>query len=281
MLIARSHQQQRLGSNIGSPVPEGFPLGVHQFADTLGTVFHDGIQLFLGESPAFTGALQFNELALLIHDKVHIHLGVAVFLIAQVQAGFVVNHARADGRHLMNDGADGKLLLLDQPRRRAGQCHHGAGDGRRTGTAVRFQHVAVQSDRPLTQGLQVHSLAECPADQPLDFHAPAVLFDAVPLFPFRSGCRQHGILGCHPALAFSLQEGRYRFLHAGGADHPGIARSNQAAAVSRAYKICFNADRPLLVRCSSVKSHIILRVFSLFMIQNSIMPVRFSCSGWF
>ena len=152
----------------------------------------------------------------------------------------------------MYDGTDQQPLFPDHPVYGTGQRHHGPGNGRGAGSPVRLQHVAVQRNRPLAQRVQVHRLAKAPADQPLDFHAPAVLFDPVPFFPFRGGCRQHRVFRRHPSLSLPLQERRNRFLNAGCADHPGVPRGDQAAAVRRPYKIRFNRDRPFFLRPSSV-----------------------------
>ena len=63
---------------------QGIPLGLHQAGNAFAAVFHQGLQLLGGEGAAFTGALHFNEVSLIVHHKIHVHLGMAVLLIAQV-----------------------------------------------------------------------------------------------------------------------------------------------------------------------------------------------------
>ena len=239
------------------PFAQRLPLQLHQLGNSFHAVAHQRVQLIMAESPAFPGSLQFDKLPPLIHDEIHIHLGGAVFLIAQVQAGFIPDNAGADRRHLVYNRADQQFLFPDQAVHRACQRHHCAGNGCGPGAAVRLQHIAVQGNRPLSQRFQVHRLAERTPDQPLDFDAAAIFFNAVTLFPFRRGCRKHGILRRNPSLPFIPQERRHRFLHAGRTDHPGIPRGNQAAAVCRPNKIRFNCDRPLLVRPSSICAHLL------------------------
>ena len=113
---------------------------------------------------AFAGALHFNEVSLIVHDKIHVHLGMAVLLIAQVQAGRIVHEAAGDGGHLVPDGADEQTLVLDQLVHRAHQRHKSTGDGCRAGSAISFQYVAVQGDGPFAQLGHIHRLAQGTAD---------------------------------------------------------------------------------------------------------------------
>ena len=155
----------------------------------------------------------------------------------------------------MPQGGGDQLSLPHQPVHRAGQSHHGPGDGSGAGSPVRLQHVAVQGNCPLSQGLQVNRLAKSASDQPLDLHPAAVLLDPVPLLPLARGSGKHGIFRRDPALAFSFQKGRNSLLHTGRADHPGVPRGDQAAARRRSHKVRFNPYRAFFLRRSSVFTH--------------------------
>ena len=60
--------------------------------EVLGQVQELG-QLAVGEGPSLARTLQFDELAPLVHHQVHVGLGAAVLLIAQIQHGPSVHHA--------------------------------------------------------------------------------------------------------------------------------------------------------------------------------------------
>ena len=190
---------------------------------------------------------------------------MAVLLIAQVQAGRIVHDAAGDGGHLVPDGADEQTLVLDQLVHRAHQRHKSAGDGCRAGSAISFQYVAVQGDGPFAQLGHVHSLAQGTANQPLNFHAAAVFFDAVPLFPLSRGSGEHGILRGDPSLSPPLEKGGHAFLHRCGANDPRVARGDKAAAVRCAHKVRLDADVPRLILAATVRA---IHVYCLQYFRN-------------
>ena len=235
--VAAGHHHAARGQEPFAHAAQRLALGVHHGAHARAAQVQKPVQLPVGKGPSLARALQFDELAPLVHHQVHVRLGAAVLLIAQVQHGPPVHHASADGRHLRDDGVFVNQPVLHELVNRHHQRHIRAGDGGRARAAVGLQNVAVQRDGALAQKAHVHRLAKRTADQPLNLDAPAVPFDAVARLAPARGCGQHGVLGRHPAAALATQEGRHALLHAGGADDAGLARGNQTASVRRLHKI--------------------------------------------
>ena len=240
--VAAGHHHAARGQEPFAHAAQRLALGVHHGAHARAAQVQKPVQLPVGKGPSLARALQFDELAPLVHHQVHIGLGAAVLLIAQVQHGPSVHHAHADGRHLRDDG-----IVLDQPVlhelvNRHHQRHIRARDGRRARAAVGLQNVAVQRDGALAQKAHVHCLPQRTADQPLNLHAAAILLDPVARLAPPGGCGQHGVFRGHPAAALAAQERRHALLHAGGADDAGLARGDEAAAIRRLHKIGYKGQ---------------------------------------
>ena len=120
--------------------------------------------------------------------------------------------------------------------------------------AVRLQYVAVQGNGAFPQLLHIHRLTQAAADQPLNFHAAAIFFDAVPGLAAACGRGQHGVFRRYPAPALVPQEGGHVFLHAGGADYPGFTGGNQAAASGGFHKAGLNGTGTGLTRGTKINA---------------------------
>src|SRR3546814_15136966 len=57
------------------------------------------------------------------------------------------------------------------------------------------------------------------------------------------GARQHAVFGSHPALALATQKTRYTIFHAGGAQHAGVAKTDQHRAFGMAGETAFDLHR--------------------------------------
>src|SRR5439155_2555487 len=100
--------------------------------------------------------------------------------------------------------------LVREPADRVAQRDVRAGDGRRTGTAVGLQHVAVEDDGVLAERLQVDARPQAAPDQAGDImgtptDAP---LHALPVATGVRGARQHRVLGGHPAEPGTLAPAR-------------------------------------------------------------------------
>jgi hypothetical protein len=76
------------------------------------------------------------------------------------------------------------------------------------------------------QFLQIDHCAQRATDQALDFLCPSALlaFGRFALAAGVSGAGQHRIFAGDPAFAFAAQPGGKAIFHAGGAQHPRIAK---------------------------------------------------------
>src|SRR5690606_7706550 len=62
------------------------------------------------------------------------------------------------------------------------------------------------------------------------------------------GTRQHAVLGRHPALALAAQPAADAVLDTGGAQHLGVAETDQHRAFAMAGEVALDADRAQLAR---------------------------------
>src|SRR5690606_16269615 len=85
--------------------------------------------------------------------------------------------------------------------------------------------------------------AQRAADQALDLKRAAALFAAGGLAVAAGvgGAGQHAVFGGHPAFALAAQEAGHAVLHAGGAQHPGLAEAHQHRAFGVAGVAAFKA----------------------------------------
>ena len=140
-----------------------------------------------------------------------------------------MNDAHRDGSQAVTDRALRQLTLRHQPADRVVRSHPGASDRSGAGTAVGLQHIAVDQDAALAQGLEVKNAAQRPADQALDLLRAAALLAASSLAVTAGvgGTRQHAVLGRDPALAAATLVRRHFFFDRRGAQHPGVAKTHQ------------------------------------------------------
>src|SRR5690606_25343594 len=137
----------------------------------------------------------------------------------------------------------------DQTVDRIDQRYVGARDRRGAGTAVGLQHVAIERDGALAEQLAIDAGAQRTADQSLDLQRAAALLAARGLAVAAGvgGARQHAVLGGDPAFALAAQERGHPVFHAGGAEHPGLAETDQYRAFGVAGKATLDAHFTQLV----------------------------------
>jgi hypothetical protein len=130
-------------------------------------------------------------------------------------------------------GSRCELAGVHQLLHRIAQGHPGAADGGGAGAAVGLQHVAVQGQGALAQGLEVYRRAQGAADQTLDLQgaSPLLAPGRLALHALVGGARQHAVLRRDPAAALALEEGRHPLLDTGGAEHAGVAELGQDRAL--------------------------------------------------
>src|SRR5690606_14957330 len=233
---------------------QGFALDLDQPRDPLLCQRGHRVQLLAAEGMALRGALQLDETAAVVHHHVHVRVAVHVLGVVEVQHRHAAVDADRDRRHRAEDrrtaGAGLHLAAPHQHVHGIYQCDVGAGDRRGAGAAVGLDHVAIEGDRALAQGLAVHAGAQAAADQALDLQrAPALL--ATRGLAVAAGVRgtgEHAVLGGDPALAFPAQQAADAVLDTGGAQHLGVAEADQHRAFGMAGGVALDADRAQLVR---------------------------------
>src|SRR5690606_25949637 len=103
----------------------------------------------------------------------------------------------------------------------------GARNGRGTGAPVCDENVAVDEDRPLAEGLEVHGGAKRTPDEPLDLLGPAADLAALARGPLHRGPGEHGVLRRDPAGPGIASPIGHAFLNGGRAEHPGVSGGDE------------------------------------------------------
>ncbi len=199
------------------------------------------------------GALHLDQRAALGADDVHVHLGLRVLDVGQIEHDLAVDDADRDGgdgraqRAGVGERA-GPHELADGERERDPR----AGDRGHAGAAVGGEHVAVHVDGPLAEVLEIDGGAERAADQALDLlAAPA----GVALAARVRRARQHGVLGGQPALALADEEPGHAGLDARGAQDPGVAELDQRRALRVLLIVRDDLERAELIGAPAIESH--------------------------
>jgi uncharacterized protein (TIGR00255 family) len=119
--------------------------------------------------------------------------------------------------------------------------------------AVRWRRAAGQGDGALAQRRAVDAGAQRAPDQALDLQGAAALLAArgLAVAARMGGARQHPVFRGHPALALAAQERRNLVVHAGGAQHPGVAETHQHRTLGVAGEPALDADFAHLVGCAT------------------------------
>src|SRR5207247_22407 len=112
--------------------------------------------------------------------------------------------------------------------------------------AVGRDHVAVDQERALAEGGQIHDGAQAPSDQTLDLVRAPARAAALALDALARAARQHGVLRRDPAPALAAQEGRHALLHGRRAYDPRRAHLDQHRALGGREEAGREPDRPEL-----------------------------------
>ena len=133
------------------------------------------IELVASKRVTFGGALHFDEAAAVVHDDVHVGLGVGIFGVVEIQH----RHARPDADRHRSDLAVNRAFaqhaFANQRVDRVDQRDVAAGDRRRARAAVGLQHVAIERDGAFAERLQIDDGAQRATDEPLNFQRAAAL----------------------------------------------------------------------------------------------------------
>ena len=230
----------------------------------------------LAEGFPLRRALDLHEAPVGGHHHIHVHRGVLVHLVVQIQHGLAVEDAHADRGHgLLEHGAgiDGFPLL--QPLDGQGQRHIAAGDGGGARAAVGLEHVAVHQNLPLAQLVHIHRGAEAASHQALDFLGAPFGLQGLALVALFRGPGQHGILGRDPALfglvgdVGGVEPAGDVFFHGGVAEHPGVAHADEHGAFRVDNIVKFQLHGAELVQRAGDS-----QVCTSFLHKRKTLPVR-------
>src|SRR3984957_3383178 len=154
------------------------------------------------ERVALCSALYFDEGAAVIHDDVHIGLGLRVFGVVEIERTGACDDADRYGGHLSVQGTRGDGTPAHESLARLRQRHVGARDRRGARAAIRLQHIAIERNGSFTERLQIHNRAQRASDEALNLLSPAALLAARRLARTSrmSGARQHAVFSRYPAL---------------------------------------------------------------------------------
>ena len=143
------------------------------------------------------------------------------------------------GHRLPRHRTGKKHLFAGDPKR-----HPGAGDRRGPGAAIGLDHIAVELDLMLAEGLKVGDRPQSPSDQPLDFQCPATLLAARGLAVGAAvrGTRQHAVFGCHPAPSAVAKKMRHAILNRRRAQHMRVAELCQTGSLGMQRHAWFKGD---------------------------------------
>ena len=120
----------------------------------LGDIRH-ALHLLLGKRRVFGSALHLDEFSRPGHDEIHIDIGFAVFLVAQVQENLAAHDTDTHRRHGIFNRIDAENAVCEPLARCLGQCHISAGDRRRARAAVGLNDIAIDPDRFFAQAPQI------------------------------------------------------------------------------------------------------------------------------
>ena len=112
--------------------------------------------------------------------------------------------------------------------------HTGARNRRCAGTAICLNHIAVNSDRALSQQLEIQRGTQGATNESLNFNRSATLLATrcLPVHPRSGRPRQHTVLGSQPPLALPPQKTGYASAHTRRTNHLCLPKRHQHRALS-------------------------------------------------
>jgi hypothetical protein len=178
------------------------------------------VELVAVERLTLGRALDLDHEAVARHDHVGVDLCADVLLVGQVEARLPVDDADGHGRDLVSIGTGDPEIAKGEL-----ECHPTTGDRGSPGAAVGLEHVAVDREGPLANGLEVDRGPQRPSDEPLDLLGAPAGAVAVTARPLHTRAGEHGVLGGEPATPW-FPAGN-PVLDVGGADHAGRPERDQ------------------------------------------------------
>src|SRR5437870_2730574 len=173
--------------------------------------------------------LNFDEAAAPGHHDVHVGIAPGILGVVEIEQYPVSNDTHRNGSNEILERLAGDETQGLAPGHRIVQCHASAGNGRAARPPVGLDHIAVESDRALTERGQVGDGAHAATDQALDLlctsRLPAI--GGLTSHARVGGARQHAIFGGNPALSLSLEKWRHAFLHRRSANDARVTALDQ------------------------------------------------------
>ena len=127
------------------------PLEQYQLRDAFLSQLQQNVQLFARERRPFSRALHFNESSVAGAYHIHVHFGLRVFVVLEIEQRRAVNDAHTNGGNFADDGSFLDPLFFQQSRAGNGERDVRTGDCRGARAAVCLQHIAIERDRALAQ----------------------------------------------------------------------------------------------------------------------------------
>jgi hypothetical protein len=203
-----------------------------ELADAGFGVVHHFQQPGAGEGVALGGGLDFDEVAVLGHDEIHVDFGLGVFLVGEVEQYGVLDDADAGGGDELAERRGLEGFSRDHAVEGNGERDAGSGDGGGARASVGLEDIAVEDDGALAESFHVDDGAQGAADEALDLVGASADFAA---FGFargagESGAGEHAVFGGDPSAAGVAKPGGDALLDGGVAEDAGVAAFDQDGA---------------------------------------------------
>src|SRR2546426_5024416 len=212
--------QFSVGSALDASCSNGLLLYGSELVDPGRSELEQLVETLTRERRPLRRRLYLHECTVTGHDDVHVHLGLGVFRVIEVEQRLAFDDPNGHCGHRAGQGL-GQSEAVERTARR----HVGAADRRTTRSTVRLQHVAVDPERPLAKSVEVRHGADRAADQPLDLDGASTLSAArcLPLGAIAGRRRQERVLRRQPAAALAVEPAWYAFLDRSSAQQLRLA----------------------------------------------------------
>src|SRR5262249_22081623 len=215
-------------------------------------------ELLLRERNLLGRSLYLHDAAGARHHKIGIGISLRILGVIEVEHRRAAADAAGDGGDMVAQRLRRHYVARLHPVDAVVQRDPSAGDGRRAGSAVGLDHVAVDRDLPLAQCGEIEYRAQAAPDQPLDLDGTPALLAGRRLAArsLRGGARQHAVFGRDPAPRLPFEPRRQSVFERGRYENVGVAELHEAGALGIFYHAALKRDRAQLVGLSAARSHL-------------------------
>src|SRR5579883_14687 len=224
---------RRIAMSLSAALKDCQFLQIDKLSDALFRKRREGGHAFFREGRLLRGCLNLNDEPLARKDEIGIGLGLRVLGIVEIQHRLALADAAGYGCNLVFQNAVLDHISRTHPLKAIMQRHPCAGNGRGSCASIGLQNVAIDTDLPLAESLQIDDGAERAANKALNFLAAPRLM---------SGCgftacalcrrsRQHPILRRYPSASLPFQPGRNAVFEARRAKDVRIPKLDKARAL--------------------------------------------------